>query len=65
MVVVRLSKTADKKKAISEVIQRSAFLSFVFTNEVMGENPLCRSTNSTMVIAPNRKNKISAVLPIM
>ena len=40
MVVVKLSSTADKKKAIKLVIQSNDFLSFVFTNEVIGENPL-------------------------
>ena len=63
IVVVRLSNTEDIKNANQAIIHKSLILLWVWIRLVMTENPLCRSTNSTMVMAPIRKIKISAIFP--
>ena len=59
--VVRLSKTAEKKKVIVHKIHIKATFLLVVILSVIIENPSWASINSTIVIAPKRKNKISAI----
>ena len=61
MVVVKLSNTEDKKKATIHTTQSRAIGFFVLMRSVMNLNPWCASTNSTMVIAPIKKNRICAI----
>ncbi len=63
MVAVRLSMIADKIKANTPMIQSNFFLLRVRTAVFKTSNPLWRSMISTIVMAPIRKTKISAVLP--
>ena len=62
--VVRLSKTAEKKKVSSAKIHIKMTLLLVLIRSVMTEKPSWASTNSTMVIAPKRKNKIDEISSI-
>ena len=59
--VVKLSKTADMKKVIKPTIHSSLITLSVFINRETKWNPWWASTNSTKVIAPSKKNKISEV----
>ncbi len=63
MAVVRLSNAAERKKVRTLKIQTSFILLAVLIRSVTSANPSWESINSTMVIAPRRKNKISAISP--
>ena len=62
IVVVRLSKIAERKKLRKQMIHNNSFLLSVVMREVITSNPLCPSISSTIVMAPNRKNKIPDAL---
>ncbi len=64
IVEAKLSRVADKKNASIQTNQSIFFLLFVVILLVITENPLCKSINSTIVMAPIRNTNISAVLPI-
>ena len=59
--VTEQNKTAEKKNAIPLIIHSNLSLFFVLICFVMIENPSCESMSSTIVIAPKRKNNISAM----
>ena len=59
--VVRLSKTAEKKNVITLKIQIKYTFLFVVILSVIIEKPWWASTNSTIVIAPSKKKRISAI----
>ena len=61
IVAVRLSIMADKKKARKHIIQSILILLFVFISLFIVEKPLKKSIIYTMVIAPIKKIRISAV----
>ena len=61
MVVVRLSIIEERKKAIMPIIQSNFTLLLVRITRLMISNPRCISMISTMVIAPIKKKRISAV----
>ncbi len=61
MEVVRLSKAAEKKKVVKAKIHISFTLFVVVILSVTTPKPPWASINSTMVIAPKRKNKIPAI----
>ena len=61
MVAVRLSIIAERTNAKKHMIHRILTLLFVLINLFIVEKPLKKSTVSTIVIAPIRKIKISAV----
>ena len=61
MVVVRLSSTADRKKVSKHNIQSNTNMLLVFMTLRIISKPLWMSINSTMVIAPSRKKRISAI----
>ena len=64
IVVVKLSKTADKKNVINPII-KIKYIGLTSINFwVITSNPLWASINSTMVIAPIRKNKTLAISEI-
>ena len=63
MVVVRLSRTAERKNVTMLIIQSNLRLSFVVILLVMTSKPSWASISSTIVIAPNRKNKIPDICP--
>ena len=56
--VVRLSSTAEKKNVNRLRIHINFTLLEVLMRSVMTLNPSCASTNSTMVMAPNRKKRM-------
>src|SRR6478735_3351069 len=58
IVVVRLSSTDDKKNVTQQMIHNNVLGFLVLIRSVMKRNPWCASTNSTMVMAPIRKNRI-------
>ena len=58
MVVVKLSRTAERKKAIILVIQSIFRFEVVWRWWIKVLNPLWESMSSTIVIAPSKKNKI-------
>ena len=57
--VVKLSRTAEKKKEITHKIHINGTFLLVVILSVIIEKPWWLSTNSTIVIAAKRKNKIS------
>ena len=61
MVAVRLSIIAERMNAKKHMIHRILTLLFVLIYLFIVEKPLKKSTVSTIVIAPIRKIKISAV----
>ena len=61
MEVVKLSNNAEKKNVKTQTIQSILTLLRVVIRSVMTLNPSCASTNSTMVIAPIKKNRIDAI----
>ena len=61
IVVVRLSMIADKKNAIRPIIHSSFTLLLVRIIRLIISKPRCISITSTMVIAPIKKKRISAV----
>ena len=63
MLVVRLSRMADRKKVIKAMRHNSPRLLCVCMESRTKLNPPLVSTTSTMVIAPMRKNSVSAVSP--
>ena len=63
MVAVRLSIIADKKKARKHIIHNIFILLFVLMRFLIVEKPLKKSIISTIVIAPIKKIRISAVWP--
>ena len=63
MEVVRLSKTADMKKARMEMTHSSFTLLVVEILSVIMRKPPSVSMSSTIVIAPIRKKRISAISP--
>ena len=63
MVVVRLSRMADKQNASTPNIHNSSTLDVALIWSVMTRKPPQRSTTSTMVMAPSRKNTVSPVSP--
>ena len=64
MVVVRLSRTADRKKASQQRIHSSVDSFLALMREVISSNPSWASTSSTIVIAPIRKKRIPAISPV-
>jgi hypothetical protein len=63
MLVVRLSRMADRKKVMNAMRHNSARLLRVFITERTQLNPPFWSTISTMVMAPMRKKRVVDVLP--
>src|SRR5512133_175098 len=63
MVVVRLSRTAERKKMIIDIIHKSLCLLVKLITFVITSKPLCALISSTIVIAPRRKNRIPAFAP--
>ena len=61
MVVVKLSKTEERKKATKQTTQSNTIGFLVLMRSVMNLNPWCASTNSTMVMAPIKKKRICAI----
>ena len=61
MVAVKLSIIADNMKARKHIIQRILTLLLVLINFLIVLKPLKKSIVSTMVMAPIKKIKISAV----
>ena len=61
MEVVKLSKTAEKKKVNILNIQSNLTRFVVVILSVMTAKPSCASMSSTIVIAPNKKKSISAI----
>src|SRR5665648_116637 len=61
IVVVRLSRTADMKKVIIPMIQISFTWLAVLILSFITVNPWCWSITSTIVMAPKRKKRISAI----
>mmetsp|Transcript_22082 Transcript_22082/g.55359 ORF Transcript_22082/g.55359 Transcript_22082/m.55359 type:complete len:209 (-) Transcript_22082:624-1250(-) len=61
MVVVRLSKTAERKKERPAVMTRSSCFDVVWILSVTMEKPLWASTVSTMLMAPTKKKTIWAI----
>lgn len=61
--VVRLSNVADMKNVMIPMIHSSLRLRRVVIRFVMILKPPCTSISSTMVMAPIRKNRISAISP--
>ena len=64
MAVVRLSSTALKMNVNKLTMMMSLRLLVVLIALVIMENPPFASINSTIVIAPIRKNKIPAISEI-
>lgn len=61
--VVRLSSIADRKK-VNKLTSTSSFgFDFVFITFVIILKPLCVSTTSTIVIAPNKKKSMEEISP--
>ena len=63
MVAVKLSIIAERIKAKIPIIHNNLFLLLVRTALFRISKPRCKSIISTMVIAPIKKIKISAVFP--
>ena len=63
ILVVRLSRIAERKKVRIAIRQRSARFDLVFITLRTQLNPPFWSTISTMVIAPIRKKSVVAVSP--
>src|SRR6185437_11338032 len=61
--VVKLSRSADRKKVRKAIINKSFGLLVVVILDVRILKPPCESINSTMVIAPIRKNRIEDMSP--
>ncbi len=59
--VVRLSNTAERKNVTQHIIHSSELTFFVLMRSVINRKPWCASTNSTIVMAPIRKNRIWAM----
>ena len=62
IVVVKLSKMADKKKAKREIMTNKEYFEVAFIRSERILNPWCKSMSSTIVIAPIKNNNISAIL---
>mmetsp|Transcript_61603 Transcript_61603/g.101775 ORF Transcript_61603/g.101775 Transcript_61603/m.101775 type:complete len:243 (+) Transcript_61603:639-1367(+) len=60
MVDVRLSSTAERQKVTTPTMNRRVRRLLVWMFSVMTRKPWCASTISTIVMAPSRKNRISA-----
>ena len=56
--VVKLSSNAEKKNVNTQTIQSILTLFLVWMRSVITRNPSCASINSTMVIAPIKKNRM-------
>ena len=63
MDVVRLSRIAEKKNAINPKIHNNLNLLVVLIIDVTTRNPPCKSINSTIVIAPIKKNNMLDISP--
>ena len=63
MVVVRLSSTAERKKVMKPISHSSVTRLWVRMRSVITLKPSWASISSTMVMAPSRKNRISAISP--
>ena len=63
MAVVRLSNKADKTNDNPLIIQSSVRVFRLAIRSVMSVKPSCASMSSTTVMAPSKKNRISAVWP--
>ena len=63
ILVVKLSKMADRKKVMNAMRHNSPRLFFVFITSLTKLKPPFWSTISTIVIAPIKKNKVVEVLP--
>lgn len=61
IVVVRLSKIADRKKLTNPTIHSNVRFLFPRKNAATQSNPSCASMISTIVIAPMRKNRMPAI----
>ena len=61
--VVRLSRMAERKKVMKTILHMSLRLERVFIVSRTKLKPPFESTISTMVMAPIRKNSVSAVSP--
>ena len=61
--VVRLSMNAERKNAMILRIQRSFRFLRTLILSVITSNPSCASINSTIVIAPSRKNSMPDIFP--
>ena len=59
--VVRLSSTDDRKKVIKLTAHSKTTGLLVFKRLVITLKPSCASTTSTMVMAPNKKNRMPAI----
>ena len=64
MEVVRLSNKADRKKVIKVNAHNKCAFFVTLILSVIIVNPPCASINSTMAMAPKRKNMISEISPI-
>src|SRR5690606_22839604 len=63
IVAVRLSIIAESKKPIIPIVHNNFRLLLVLTTLLSTSKPRCKSIISTIVIAPIKKIRISAVLP--
>ena len=63
MEVVRLSSMADNIKVTPQIIHSSFFGFLVLIRSVTTRKPWKASTSSTIVIAPNKKNKMAEISP--
>ena len=65
MEVVRLSSIADIKNVMAAMAINNFRLLLVVILFVMNQKPPCESISSTVIMAPIRKIRVSAISPIL